>query len=83
MAPLESDELEQLMPNLQGAAQQQGSPGNTAALREYIHVGDATPEAPANPAQPPPAAERSCMPALPAGVGREANERASRVNHAA
>lgn len=42
MAQLESDELEQLMPNLQGVAQQQGSPGDTAALREYIHVGPIT-----------------------------------------
>ncbi|KAL4857201.1 hypothetical protein ACK3TF_002502 [Chlorella vulgaris] len=36
MAQLESEELEQLMPTTRGQALQQGSPSDTAALREYI-----------------------------------------------
>lgn len=38
MAQLESEELEQLMPTTRGQALQQGSPSDTAALREYIGV---------------------------------------------
>ncbi|EFN54867.1 hypothetical protein CHLNCDRAFT_134945 [Chlorella variabilis] len=38
MAQLESDELEQLMPNIEHRVRQQSSPANTGALREYIRV---------------------------------------------
>jgi hypothetical protein len=36
---MESDDLSQLMPNIQQRALQQVSPSNTQGLREYIKVG--------------------------------------------
>jgi hypothetical protein len=38
MAQLESDDMDQLMPNLQQQARQHCSPANTAALRQYVKV---------------------------------------------